>query len=79
LIFVDCCTACHGLLAPGFSFGFASDNLAHFGEIDLRFVEQAVQANRSVMVSIGAKRPEAKGDIKARLTHGSIPFIKIAA
>ena len=48
------------------------------GQVALVFVEQAVQADGSIMMRRTAKGVEAKRDVEARLAHGAVALIEVA-
>src|ERR1700722_11341232 len=68
-----------GALFPKFHVRCLAQHGADSIHVSFSLLKQAVEADRRIVVSAGAKRSKAKRNVEARLAHRAVAFVIIGA
>ena len=78
-ILVHLCLASLRELAPILCISFLAQNARHLREIGFRLIQQAVEADGSVVMRLRAVRAEPERNIKSRFAHAPIALVVVMA
>src|SRR5206468_9350230 len=78
-IFLNVFLAPLGTIAPFFGIFFAPEQFAHLLHIFFGLIEQAVEANRSIVMSFCAVGSKSERYVVSGFAHGAITFVVVSA